>query len=266
MLAPSGTRSVLRMKKTHLASIFVALVFAIAVASGSFAQECRQALLLGLDVSHSVDPEEFELQREGLAQALEDPAVENAMLRGGAGYVVLAVYEWSGQRDQSLLGDWRIIQSREDLAYVANFLRQSPQLAPSGRTGIGASMLFARELLAQQRDCATLTLDLSGDGVSNNGVLPEDVRGRLAGDGITVNALAIGQTSDQLFFGEIDAIGLTRYYLDHVIIGPGAFVETVIGFENYAEAIRRKMLREISPVNVEGPSVGFRRFARESGP
>ncbi|MEX0338872.1 MAG: DUF1194 domain-containing protein [Arenibacterium sp.] len=261
-----GARSFVRMMKACLTSLIVALALVLGSAGAGQAQTCRQALVLGLDVSLSVDPGEFELQREGLAQALEDPSVLNAMMRGGAGYVTLAVFEWSGQYDQSLLSDWQIIRSAEDLARVAAALRQSPQRAASGRTGIGAAMLFAQRLMAEQRHCAVLTLDLSGDGVSNNGVAPEDVRGRLAGDGIIVNALVIGQTSDQLFFGEIDALGLTRYYLENVIIGPGSFVETVIGFENYAEAIRRKMLREISPVTADVPAHNLPRLARGVGP
>ena len=43
------------------------------------ASECRQSLVLGLDVSSSVDAREYRLQLDGLAEAILDPEVEDAL-------------------------------------------------------------------------------------------------------------------------------------------------------------------------------------------
>jgi hypothetical protein len=248
-----------RQTRYRAAAIWLALTLWPGAAP---AQDCRQALVLGLDVSLSVDPGEFRLQREGLARALTDPGVIRAMT-GAPGHVQLAIYEWSGQSDQRLLLDWRRIGGAADLEAVARMLRASPQQARSGRTAIGEAMDFARDLLARRADCAIRTLDLSGDGVSNSGRPPQDMRPRLDADGIIVNALVIGEPAEAVFFGEADAAALTRYYLDHVIVGPGAFVETVFGFDGYAEAIRRKLIREVSPAHVDTRPARRLRLAAE---
>ncbi|MFC6686684.1 DUF1194 domain-containing protein [Jhaorihella thermophila] len=60
------------------------------------AAACRHALALGLDVSGSVDGREYRLQLDGLAAALRDPRVKQALLAMPAAPVRIAVFEWSG--------------------------------------------------------------------------------------------------------------------------------------------------------------------------
>lgn len=212
------------------------------------AQECRQALVLGLDASLSVNTIDFTLQRDGLAQALTDAAVVAAMVQPGAAHVELAVFEWSGQYDQTVLIDWTVIDGARTLDRIARTLTGTRQNERSGRTALGAAMLYARDMLATRGHCAVHTLDISGDGFNNNGILPETVRGVMAHAGIGVNGLVI----------EPDAPGasgqptaLTQYFRDRVIVGTGAFVETIAGFQHYEEAIRRKLLRELTPAFVQ---------------
>ena len=211
------------------------------------AQTCRQALVLGLDVSLSVNSIDFNLQREGLARALTDDAVVAALLSAPGDHVELAIFDWSGQSHQTLLVDWTVINSRRKLATIAMILRESSQGNHPGRTGLGASMLFARDLLSTRGHCTNWTLDISGDGPNNNGVLPELARGELDAVGIVVNALVIGTDKPNVEFGEFHVSQLARYFRDNVIVGPSAFVETIIGFDHYAVAIKRKLLRELSP-------------------
>ncbi len=203
--------------------------------------------MLGLDVSLSVNPIDFRLQREGLARALMDDEVVAAMLGTAGDHVDLAVFEWSGQFDQTLLVDWTVIDSRQTLATIATILRDSRQGMRSGRTGLGASMLYARDLLSTRGHCADWTVDISGDGANNNGIAPELVRDELGAAGIVVNALVIGTDKPNVEFGEFHVSQLARYFRDNVIVGPSAFVETIIGFDHYAVAIKRKLLRELSP-------------------
>ena len=229
------------------------------VAQMAQAQSCRQALLLGLDVSLSVDPRDFTLQREGLSSALLDPSVQEAMLRGPDN-MELAVFEWSGSFDQKMLIDWTVIDSPQTLQRIALTLLSTTQETRSGRTALGAALSHARDLLLTRNHCETLTLDISGDGINNSGYAPETVRAELEEVGIGVNALVIESSPYESFENEHSLNQLTDYFYEHVIIGPSAFVEAIIGFDGYKEAIQRKLLRELVPSMVD------RRPSRPAGP
>lgn len=225
----------------------------LSLAQTGNAASCRQALLLALDVSLSVDPRDFALQRQGLSLALRTPAVREAMLRG-PDYMELAVFEWSGAFDQKMLVDWTVIDSPATLHQIALKLLSEGQEARSGRTALGAALTHARDLLLDRSHCETLTLDVSGDGVNNSGDAPETVKGDLERLGIGVNALVIEATLDQQFEDEPSVGQLADYFYENVIVGPSAFVEVIIGFDAYEEAIERKLLRELVPSMVLVPS------------
>lgn len=205
------------------------------------AQTCRQALILGLDVSLSVNQNDFRLQRDGLAGALLDTDVTRAFLDPG-GYVELAVFEWSGQYDQTMIVDWTPIDSIETMQSIASALIDTPQSARTGRTGVGGAMLFARNKLMERRHCTVHTLDLSGDGQNNNGPEPQVLRDHLEQQGIVINGLVIEPGAPDIGNGL-----LSTYYHDKVIAGPNAFVETIFGFDNYQQAMTSKLLQELAP-------------------
>ncbi len=230
----------------------LATVLMLSLAQTGFAASCRQALLLALDVSLSVDQRDFTLQRQGLSSALLNPAVQDAMLRG-PDHMELAVFEWSGSFDQKLIVDWTVIDSPITLQQVALTLLGAEQETRSGRTALGAAMTHARDLLLDRNHCETLTLDVSGDGVNNSGHAPETVKGDLERVGIGVNALVIEASPDQQFEDEPSVGQLADYFHDNVITGPSAFVEVIIGFDAYQEAIQRKLLRELVPSMVHLP-------------
>jgi hypothetical protein len=78
-------------------------------------------------------------------------------------------------------------------------------------------------------------IDVSGDGVSNEGRAPSTVSGVLAAEGYTINGLVIrGADPDPV-----------AHFRAQVIAGPGAFVEVAADFADYPRAILRKLLREI---------------------
>ena len=206
---------------------------------------CRQALALGLDVSGSVDSREYRLQLDGLAAALLDPDVQDALLSLPATPVRIAVYEWSGPNDQTLLLPWSAITDQAALSDVSTRLTTTTRTPSEQSTGLGASLLFGADLLASQKGCWTRTLDISGDGKSNTGPNPQDIADRRF-DGITINALVIGANaldhgdSRQTEIGE-----LSSYFIAYVIHGPTSFVEVALGFEDYERAMVRKLLREL---------------------
>ncbi len=206
--------------------------------------ECRQALVLGLDVSGSVDAREYRLQLDGLALALGDAEVTAALLSQPGAPVRIAVFEWSDPNDDRLIIGWRDINTQSDIAALQSTLRGTQRADMGPSTGLGAALRVGFNLLEQQAECWTRTLDISGDGKGNTGPRPQDIQDPPFD--VVVNGLAIGEHdavtggSRSLQVGE-----LTAYYSAYVIRGPGAFVETALGFDSYAEAMRRKLLREL---------------------
>lgn len=223
----------------------LALCFVLGL-TGAAQAECRQALALGLDVSGSVDAREYRLQIDGVAVALSDPEVRDKLFAMPSAPVRLMVYEWSGPSDQAVLVPWTAIDSIAALDLVIETLRQTRRRDATPGTALGVAMSQGAFYLSQQRACWKRTLDISGDGKSNLGPRPRDVKPGLEGKDITVNALVIGV--DDPAGGDIrqSEIGeLASYFRAEVILGPDAFVLTALGFSDYARAMRDKLLREL---------------------
>ena len=224
---------------------------AVLPGAGSAQPDCRQALALALDVSGSVDAREYRLQLDGLIAALDAPPVRRALLSLPSAPVELMVFEWSGAEDQHIVVDWTAIRSAADISVFQETLRQTRRRASSPGTAIGHALETGHRMLDRRDFCGRRTLDVSGDGKSNLGPDPVDVRERMAEAGITINALVIG--ADTPGIGELrqtEISELSSYYRTNVIAGKDAFVQTAIGYETYAEAMATKLERELETVVV----------------
>ncbi|SES31479.1 Protein of unknown function [Tranquillimonas rosea] len=199
------------------------------------AAACRLALLLALDVSSSVDPAEDALQRQGLARALRSEAVREAMFALPAEPVALAAFEWSGRDQQAMLLTWRMIATPADLEAAAAVIGDSRRRYTQFPTALGYAMGHAARVMERAPACLFHTIDVSGDGVNNDGFPPRLAYANFPYDGVLVNGLAIAGH---------DA-GVETYYAEQVIRGPGAFVERADGFEDFERAMRRKLVREL---------------------
>lgn len=206
------------------------------VAMATPAAACRLALLLALDASASVDREEYILQRNGLAAALIAPEVQAAFLSAPQP-VALAAFEWSGQWNQRVLLDWRLIGSGEDLLTAATELSEVERAATGFPTAIGHALGFGAGLMSEAPACARRTIDVSGDGKNNHGYPPVLAYKHFPLDDVTVNALAIGGAQ------ELDE--LVAYFRQEVIKGPNAFVERARDHGDFERAMRRKLEREV---------------------
>ncbi|MEZ5778117.1 MAG: DUF1194 domain-containing protein [Paracoccaceae bacterium] len=224
----------------------------IAMLSGAPADAaCRQALALGLDVSGSVDAREFELQVRGLAGALLSDRIARILLETPENPVTLAVFDWSGAEDQRLILPWTEITDADALNRAAGVIATTNRVERSPATGVGAALLFGDALLAQRPDCWSAALDLSGDGLNNSGIAPRDVTLPQRARPVTVNALVIGVNRDEGWDGGDPGVAeLTAWFRTDVIRGPDAFVETALGYEDFAAAMERKLLRELSGLRV----------------
>lgn len=224
----------------------IAAALSCGLAQGATAQ-CRQALALGLDVSGSVDLREYRLQLDGLVAALNDPEVMQVLLAQPGAPVSMLVFEWSGPDDQIVLVPWTAITDHDDLRDISLTLARAERRVSTPGTALGTAMQFGAALLAGRSNCWKQTLDISGDGKSNQGPRPRDVRDHVATGGLTINGLVIG--ADAPAYGDrrqSDIGELSSYFRAEVIAGPDAFVQTALGFEDYQAAMTQKLLRELS--------------------
>lgn len=226
--------------------LFTALIWSSAAQSA-----CRQALALGLDVSGSVDALEYRLQLDGLAGALMRPEVRDAFLALPDAPVRIYVYEWAGQSSQRILVPWAEINTAADLTMAAKTLRNTPRVVQEPPTAIGQAMLHAARALRTQPDCWRHTLDLSGDGRSNTGPRPRDLKSEPLLADITINGLVIGSdTGGAPDRRQAETAGLWAYFKLEIIRGPQAFVEVATGFEDFEDAMARKLLKELQTLAV----------------
>lgn len=203
--------------------------------SGPAHATCKLALALGLDISSSVDKEEYWLQLGGVADALESMPVIEAILTPKGAHIAVAVYEWSGYQQQDMIAGWTVLDSPSAIRQLSGRLRAHQRPYWTFETAIGKGVQYGAQLLAKAPPCARHVLDIAGDGVGNNGPNPTDFNVGALMRGITINGLVIrGEEPDPL-----------PYYQRHVKYGPQAFVALADDFNDYRRAMQEKLLREI---------------------
>ena len=208
------------------------------------AEEVNLQLLLAVDVSPSVDANEYALQIYGLADAVRDPAVIEAISLAAPNGVAIALMQWAGPREQVLSVPWSIVRDQATAEAFAATMETVVRPLTNGGTAIGDALASALTLLGESRfRAARQVIDISGDGSTNVGDSPAPVRARAVSLGITVNGLVIRNEERHL----------NTYYLKRVIGGPGAFVMDVQNFGDYARAIRLKLIREIEIAMATNP-------------
>jgi hypothetical protein len=202
-------------------------------------------LVLAVDVSGSISSERYRLQMEGIAATFEDPGVQNAILAGPHHALVITLVEWSEKAVVSV--PWTRVASSADAAAFAALVRQTPRI---GAEFTCMSVMFrfvADKVLPRMPAHAERTVvDVSGDGSDNcNPNVPVDaVRDELVADATTINGLPILE-------GE-EATMLEGWYASHVVGGTNGFLVAARGFDDFARAMRRKFLIEISALPRKG--------------
>lgn len=207
-------------------------------------------LVMAVDVSRSIDEDEARLQREGYRDAMSDPRVVRAIQGGMIGAVAVAYVEWAGYGFQQLVLPWTRIAGPVDAAAWSARLDASPRQSMSWTSISGALAFSARVLAACPFEAARRVVDVSGDGVNNQGPPAEYERDRLVADGVTINGLPI--VNDRPNFGAMPGRELEPYYREAVIGGPGAFLIVAQDFDAFGDAIRRKLIQEIAHLPQKG--------------
>ena len=201
-------------------------------------------LVLAVDVSYSMDPEEQQLQREGYITALTSREFMQALKGGMHAKVAVTYFEWAGPFDQKIIVPWRLIDGPETADGVANDIARAPYRRAS-RTSISGALQFGKPLFdASGFNGIRRVIDVSGDGANNSGPPVVLVRDDVLSAGITINGLPIMLKRPNTFTMDIE--NLDVYYEDCVIGGPGAFVIPIKERDQFKEAIRTKLVLEIA--------------------
>lgn len=198
------------------------------------------ALVLAVDMSGSMDIEEAQVQRMGYVEALRHPDFINAVTSGLNGRIAISYFEWAGSVNETSLVSWRLIDDAQDAADLAEHLASRPVFTRRG-TSISNAITFASKLIsASPYDAMRRVVDISGDGPNNLGPPVGPARNAAVASGIIINGLAI------IIRPSVGTASLDRYYADCVIGGPGSFVLPVHQPEDFAVAIRQKLVMEVS--------------------
>jgi hypothetical protein len=245
------------MLKRTAAFILVALAATIALGATSPARadegEVDLLLVLAADVSRSVDDAKFKLQREGYAAAIVDPRVVRAMTGGVNRRIALVFVEWASEWEQKVVIDWTVIAGESD-AQVVSARVLAAERSFRGRTSISAAIDFSMLALARSPFQANRkVIDVSGDGTNNSGRDVISARDEAVGKGVTINGLVIlSEAPLATNPSHTHPVGgLTAYYENNVIGGPGAFVVEAQGFEAFGQLIISKLVKEIAQATYE---------------
>jgi hypothetical protein len=197
-------------------------------------------LVLAVDASRSIDSGEAALQRKGYADAISHPDFVRAIRAGLHGRIALAYFEWAGQVKPETLISWQIIDSDESAAAFAARIGGGGDDTLRG-TSISSALNFAAGMIAAAPFAEERrVIDVSGDGPNNSGTPVADARDAAVAAGIVINGLPMLVRPSPTFDH------LDRYYADCVIGGPGAFMLPVYDMSEFATAIRRKLILEVS--------------------
>ena len=203
--------------------------------------------MLALDASGSVSTERFELQKQGYAAAFRDKGVQRAIEGGAQQRIGVAMVQWTGPRLQRLVVDWHVVHGAASAEALAARIEAAPRQLFSGGTSISGLIDYALALL-DRAPWPTLrkVIDISGDGGNNAGRPVGPARDDAVDRGVTINGLPILNVEPFL----------AEHYRENVIGGPGAFMVAIDSYDQFADAIRRKLITEIS--GLPPPRLGAR--------
>lgn len=237
------------------------LIAMISLAAPAFAQDTDLELVLLADASGSIDQREIDFQRQGYAQAITDPEVLAAIANTAYGSIAVTYVEWA--TNQAVVADWTLIDGPDSATLFAAELLNKPRQA-YGRNAIGAALLEGLRLMdTNDFDGWRRVIDFSGDSVrSYSGPSIAEARDTVVAAGVTINALPILRPDDP---GRAQG-GLEAQYEAQIIGGLGAFVVTAEDRGSFAEAVKRKLVLEISGQMPTQDVAGARNDARPFSP
>ena len=234
-----------RMKwAAAIAAVLIVIAASLALRGKSFAaaapanpSEVDVDLVLAIDASGSVEDDRFELQKRGFARAFRDPKVLQAIHAGDRQSIAVMMFQWTGPPLQENVVPWLVISDAISADRVASIIEATPRRLMGGGTSISGAIDYAvRQIHTTPYPARMQVIDISGDGSNNLGRPVEQARNEAVREGIRINGLPILAVEPDL----------EQYFRQNVIGGPGAFVIPAKDYSQFAEAILRKLITEIS--------------------
>lgn len=248
-------RPILIARFLHIARYLRAAILLLALGFGIVPARAGEPvdllLVLAADVSRSVDGPKYQLQREGYAAAIADQRVLNAIKSGLNGRIAICYIEWSGLASQKIVIDWMLIDGPKSAQAFGDRLLENPR-SFADRTSISAAIEFsAAQFPRAPFDSKRRTIDISGDGTNNSGRDVTLARDEALALGIVINGLVILSERPLPWNPEHTNPpgGLTSYYRNNVIGGPGSFALEAKDFKSFGQALIGKLIAEIAGVS-----------------
>ncbi len=221
----------------------IAALVALCSSAPAAPQQVDLKLVLAVDVSGSIDSEEFQLEREGTADAFADPEVLKAIQSGSLGRIAVAMLDFSSPQFDKVVIDWTVVKDKASALAFSEMVRNTPR-TPGRRTSVSSALELGSLLLeASEKDILATrrVIDVTGDGPNNDGNPMTEAHDKTVGQGIVVNGLPVMDEMANGYFPELD-----KYYAGCVTGGRGAFVVVVHSYKDYSAAMRHKLILEIS--------------------
>jgi hypothetical protein len=229
--------------RKHLAAAVFLLSACVLAPLGGSAQSSADPtqvdllLVLAVDASGSVSEDRFELQRAGYAAAFRAPEVISAIRSGYVGSIAVTMLQWTGPSLHVVVVPWTLVKDRESAEAIARAIDSGPRQLFGGGTSISGAIDFSVTQFPLSRwKSNRRVIDVSGDGANSSGRPVRYARDGAVAQDIVINGLPILAIEPYL----------DEHYRQEVIGGPGSFVIAAQDFEAFADAVRRKLVLEIS--------------------
>lgn len=204
---------------------------------GATGRDVDLHLALAVDASGSVNQVRFELQKRGYADAFLNPRVLKAIQSGPQSAIAVAMYQWTGPALQVPVVPWTLVDSEASIRGFAGSIAASDRHLFGGGTSISGAIDYGRQFFrTSPHKGGRRVIDVSGDGSNNRGRSSVEARDEAVAAGININGLPILELEPHL----------EEFYRQDVIGGPGAFVVAAETFEDFGNAILRKLILEIA--------------------
>ena len=200
-------------------------------------------LVLAVDASGSVSQYRFELQKRGYIEAFRNPRVLNAVRSGVTQSIAVTMFQWTGPRLQREVLPWTVFKDEDSAKAIADRIESVPRLLFGGGTSISGAIDVGMQLFPRgDFRGARRVIDISGDGANTSGRPVTRARDDAVAAGVTINGLPILAVEPDL----------DEHYQEFVIGGEGAFMIATKNFEDFADAILKKLIAEIASNDYRG--------------
>ena len=220
-------------------------------AQAQVAKSVDIAIVVSLDRSESIDAEEARAQIDGLVFTLRHSRFRDTVASGWFGRIALTVVTWSSFGRHEVILPWMQIAGAGDAEVAAVILELDYARQRVARHGTQTDVAFAIEVGMKQIDtlpwaAGQSVVNVVSDGISNIGRVATVDRDVALARGITINGLIMAR-------GKAIKV-LTRYFRRQVIGGPTSFVQGSTSNQDFADAMRRKILLEMVRLRRPGPT------------